>query len=227
MDQYIDALQGKKQIALYGGAFNPVHVGHLKTAQFVLNTLGLHELYLLPNATPPHKKDHMILSYEKRVELLEAALQDIDDPRISISFLEQDNSRLHYTYDTLLECQQANPKAELSFIMGMDSLLNIGSWKRGLELIELANILVLKRPAYPLSSLPEDIKESIDQPHAHRYVMLDSPNYSFSSTEIRNALRSLQQPKDKYDFSATYKAFLSKALTPSTLQIILSQHLFV
>lgn len=216
----------KRQIALYGGAFNPIHVAHLRTAQYVLDSLHLHKLYLMPNASPPHKKDHMILSYDQRVELLQAALQDFGDPRIEISFLEKDSSVLHYTYDTLTECHKLYPDAELNFIMGMDSLLNLETWKRGLELVELANILVLKRPAYPLGSLPPDIKASMEQAHNYKYILLDSPNYSFSSTEVRNALKSLQSPKDKYDFSSTYKAYLSKALTPSTLELILKNHFY-
>lgn len=216
----------KQQIALYGGAFNPIHVAHLRTAQYVLDSLHLHKLYLVPNASPPHKKDHMILSYEQRVELLQTALKDLGDPRIEISFLERDASVLHYTFDTLTACHKLYPDAELNFIMGMDSLLNLESWKRGLELVELANILILKRPSYPLDALPPDIKTSMEQTHKHHYILLDSPNYSFSSTEIRKALKALQTPKDKYDFSATYKAYLSKALTPNTLELILKNHYY-
>lgn len=217
----------KTQIALYGGAFNPVHFGHLRTAQFVLDTLKLHKLHLLPNASPPHKSNKQVLSYEQRVELLKIALQDFQDPRIELSFLEQDNSVTHYTYDTLIQCHKHHPDAELSFVMGMDSLLSLNTWKNGLELVEMANIVVLKRPSFQLSDLPADVKANMEQPHKYRYIMLDSPNYSFSSTEIRYALKSLQAPSQKHDFSATFKAYLSKALTTGTLQRILDQHLFV
>lgn len=217
---------GKKQIALYGGAFNPVHVAHLRMAQYVVDELHLNKLYLLPNASPPHKRDHSVLSFEQRVELLEAALQDFGDSRIEISFLEQDSSVDHYTYDTLQACRQLYPDCELNFVMGMDSLFNLDNWKHGLKLIELANIVVLNRPSYHMKALPERVRSSMDQEHTNRYIILNSPNYSFSSTEVRNALRALQSPKDKYDFSFTYKAYLSKALTPSTLELILKNHYY-
>lgn len=226
MAQTQDTVHGKTQIALYGGAFNPIHVGHLKTAKFVLENLGLNKIYLMPNATPPHKKDQMILSYDQRVELLKIALADFQDERLDISFLENDHNILHYTYETLVKCQERYPEAELNFIMGMDSLISLQSWKRGLELVELANILVLKRPSYPFSALPAEIKSSIEAEHKHRYILLDSPNYSISSTEVRNALKALLHPKEKYDFSATYKAYLSKALTPNSLKYILDNNLF-
>lgn len=216
----------KTQIAFYGGAFNPVHVAHLRMSQFVLDALHLNKIYLLPNSTPPHKQHHNVLSFEQRVELLEVALKDFADPRIEISFLEQDNSVTHYTYDTLQSCCKLYPDCELYFIMGMDSLFNLDTWKNGLKLIELSNIVVLNRPSYHLTDLPNAIKASMEQEHKHRYIILNSPNYSFSSTEVRHALKGLQSPTDKYDFSSTYKAYLSKALTPSTLDLILKNHYY-
>lgn len=146
------------RVGLYGGSFDPVHLGHLKTAVYVLEYLNLERMYLMPNATPPHKAS-LKLPYEQRVHMIEAALQDFSDPRLQISFLEQDHSQKHYTYDTLQRFKQDHPQAEVFFIMGMDSFLTLNTWKNHEQLIALSNIVVLPRPHYELKDLPSPIRE--------------------------------------------------------------------
>lgn len=195
-------------IAFYGGSFNPVHLGHLKTAQFVCDYLNLSKLYFLPNAAPPHKNT-VKLPFNERAAMLEGALADLNDERLKISYLEQDESILHFTYDTLTKAKEQHPEAELYFIMGMDSLLGLHTWKRGLEIINLANLIVLKRPGYELSELNQDTYQSLMANSAtkmnenlekaasndmeqgsnkHRYYLIDSPEFEVSSTQLRELI---------------------------------------
>ena len=282
------------KIALYGGSFNPIHNGHLKTARYVLDSLKLNELYLLPNANPPHKST-VKLPFTTRVAMLKAALQDEADARLKISLLEEDSSKPHYTFNTLSELhaalkqgfspaqalaeatsphpneatavttaaatlttsavattstvatpstvtpansvtrehretgESASPSSiaatkgvplsyELYFIMGLDSLVSLPSWYRGLELINLAHIVVLMRPGFDLTTIAPEIQAKIapplDSTSPYRYILLDNPPYAMSSTEIRQSLH------------ANDSATLAHMLSPRTLNYIREHHLY-
>ncbi|MBU3843585.1 MAG: nicotinate (nicotinamide) nucleotide adenylyltransferase [Candidatus Anaerobiospirillum pullicola] len=144
------------KIGLYGGSFDPIHQGHLTTARAVMQHFSLNTLYLLPNATPPHKQA-LRLPYATRVQMIKAALADALDPRLQLSFLEQDSSVRHYTIETLARFSAEHPHTTPFFIMGMDSLLTLDTWREPQRLIEYAHIVVLPRPHYELSSLKPEI----------------------------------------------------------------------
>ncbi len=157
-----------RHVAFYGGSFNPIHTGHLETARYVLDEssgLGVDEFYFMPNASPPHKNT-VKLPFLERVGMIEAALADAHDERLKISMIEQDSSVSHYTFDTLTALQEQFSGCKLSFIMGMDSLLDLHTWKRGYELITLANIIVLPRPHYDLEAINAEVATAI-YPYLH------------------------------------------------------------
>ena len=147
-------------IALYGGSFNPIHNGHIKTAIELIKNFNFDKLMFMPNASPPHKNT-VKLPYDARMDMLKAALAECQDLPLEISTAEQDSSIAHYTYETLTELRKEHPNDRFAFIMGMDSLLALHTWKRGLEIIELCDIIVLNRPGYDLNDLIADTKECI------------------------------------------------------------------
>lgn len=147
-------------IALYGGSFNPIHNGHIKTAIELINNFKFDKLMFMPNASPPHKNT-VKLPYDERMDMLKAALAECHDLPLEISTAEQDSSIAHYTYETLTELRREHPNDRFAFIMGMDSLLALHTWKRGLEIIELCDIIILNRPGYDLNDLIADTKECI------------------------------------------------------------------
>lgn len=147
-------------IALYGGSFNPIHNGHIKTAIELINKFKFDKLMFMPNASPPHKNT-VKLPYDARMDMLKAALAECQDLPLEISTAEQDSSIAHYTYETLTELRKEHPNNRFAFIMGMDSLLALHTWKRGLEIIELCDIIILNRPGYDLNDLIADTKECI------------------------------------------------------------------
>lgn len=147
-------------IALYGGSFNPIHNGHIKTAIELINNFKFDKIMFMPNASPPHKNT-VKLPYDARMDMLKAALAECQDLPLEISTAEQDSSIAHYTYETLTELRKEHPNDRFAFIMGMDSLLALHTWKRGLEIIELCDIIVLNRPGYDLNDLIADTKECI------------------------------------------------------------------
>lgn len=230
------ALSSLTRVGLYGGSFDPIHLGHLKTAVYVLEHLHLECMYLMPNATPPHK-DSLKLPYEERVNMITAALQDFNDPRLQISFLEQDHTQKHYTYDTLQRFKHDHPQAEVFFVMGMDSFLTLHTWKNHEQLIELSNLVVLPRPHYDLKDLPPQIRE-LSAPYlidlrtaapdsetmatlsasAHHYYLLPAPQVDVSSTQIRQLLKN-----ERTNLTPTQEHLLTSTLSPSTLHYI-DQH---
>lgn len=218
-------VQNTRQVAVYGGSFNPVHYGHLKTAAFVLDNLDISTVYLMPNSNPPHKNSKLNADISQRLDMLNLAVKDFGNENLGISEAECDTSVRHYTCDSLEKLQQKYPHAELFFIMGMDSLYSLDTWKNGFDLIEMANIIVLKRPSYPFDALPDNIRKHMDEKHRFRYIPLDSPDFSVSSTEIRNALMKLRTP-DKFDFSGMYRSYLKKTIPPSVLDYILEHNLY-
>lgn len=180
-------------------------------------------LFLMPNAAPPHKNS-VKTDFNLRVGILNSALTEKEyaylGPLVKVSTLENESAHNNYTYDTLKYLKEQNPDATLSFVMGMDSLKTLHTWKNGLELIDFANILVLKRPHYDLCDLNVKTKEAIlyhqakltkglgpeackglDQSSAayqvsgHRqfnqYLLVDGPQFDFSSTEIRKNVQLL------------------------------------
>lgn len=222
------------RLGLYGGSFDPIHLGHLKTACFVLKSLELDCLYLLPNASPPHK-DSLKLPYTHRAAMIEAALADFHEPKLQLSYLEQDSSVKHYTINTLETFGAEHPDSELYFVMGMDSLLTLDTWKDYPHLIDLANLVVLPRPHYELSALKSELHDIvapylIDLRHSenaspadgqNHYYLLPSPEVDVSSTEIRGLLQ-----RDREELSPEELQHLHALMSPSALHYIAAHGLY-
>ena len=169
-------------LAFYGGSFNPVHYGHLKTAQYLAELLPQSRIIFLPNSSPPHK-DTAKLSYEARRAMLAAALAEClpDTARFGICDLEADATVRHYTSDTLRQLKALYPEQFLAFIMGWDSLVTLDQWKQGLELHQLAQLIVLKRPG-PQQELPPAVQASIAAYPAH-YRIVANPGDTVEVTD--------------------------------------------
>lgn len=131
--------------AILGGSFNPPHIGHLRLAIEVCETLGEHisGLDMMPCAIPPHKSQTGMLPFDLRAALLEACLTDL--PRIRCNRLEGTRKGPSYTWDTLLTCRNAVPDAPLYFILGSPDFARLHTWHNGLELPELCQLLVAPR----------------------------------------------------------------------------------
>ncbi len=141
----------RRGLGLYGGSFNPVHRGHLELARRIRDRLQLEKVIFIPNALPPHKEAPG-LDYDTRTGLLSLAL-DGETDRFPISRIESDPTIRHYTYDTVsLLRRKFGSDLPLCFLIGMDSLIDLDTWHRGLELTDFVNLAVLGRPGYALAS---------------------------------------------------------------------------
>jgi nicotinate-nucleotide adenylyltransferase len=130
-----------------GGAFDPVHFGHLRCAVEIREQLGLAEVLFVPSANPPHRAPHRAAA-EHRVAMLRAALRDAPGCRLDTRELHRDGPS--WSVPTLEELRAENPQRSLCMIVGLDAFLGITGWHRAAELVELAHIVVARRPGLDL-----------------------------------------------------------------------------
>jgi len=135
----------KRRIALYGGTFDPVHVGHLEVARKVSQLFEIEKVLFVPAQMAPHKVGRPVTEPIHRYAMLALATQD--DPELVISTFELDAPDRRYTVDTI-EHFQRELDAELFFIMGADSWSEIAAWREWERLLTMTNHIVVTRPGY-------------------------------------------------------------------------------
>ena len=137
----------KKRIALYGGTFDPVHVGHLEIARKVSPLFELEKLIFMPAQMAPHKIGRPVTEPIHRYAMLALATQD--DPRLVVSTFELDAPDRRYTVETIEHFQrELDDSTELFFIMGADSWSEITTWREWERLLTMTNHIVVTRPGY-------------------------------------------------------------------------------
>ncbi|APD09444.1 MULTISPECIES: nicotinate-nucleotide adenylyltransferase [Thermus] len=161
------------RIGLFGGSFDPIHLGHLLAASEAASALGLDQVLFVVAARPPHKTP--VAPPEARYEMV--LLATAEDRRFGASRLELDRPGPSYTVDTLEEARRLFPEDELFFITGADAYRDVLTWKEGHRLHELATLVAVARPGYPLEAMPVPV------------VPLWVPEVGISSTEIRRRIR--------------------------------------
>ncbi len=140
----------RKRIAIYGGTFDPVHVGHLEIARRVGQLFAIDEFLFVPARAAPHKLDREVSSPLHRFAMLALATQT--DPRLLISTFEMDEPERRYTVDTLAHFRSSAAFADLFFVMGADSWSEIDTWREWERLVTLANLIVVTRPGIEFSA---------------------------------------------------------------------------
>lgn len=140
------------ELGLFGGSFNPIHLGHLRVAEEVCQALGLDLMLFVPASRPPHKLEDQLAPAHVRLELVRSAISG--NPRFGASDIELKRSGPSYSVDTIKELKELYKPDRLWFIMGTDQFLELGSWYRYREIVEEANLAVLMRPDYPRAVRP-------------------------------------------------------------------------
>lgn len=169
-----------ERLALFGGTFDPPHVGHFIVAWDVIEALDLDEFWFVPSAIPPHKQDTAVTPGALRAEMLEAGLESSDRPRVSVSRIELERQGPSFTVDTLRRVRRDCPDAEIYFVMGMDQVVDFGSWKEPEEIARLARLVAVGRGG----ELP-DAGPAMAAP----FRSLQVTRIDVSSTDIRRRVR--------------------------------------
>ena len=131
------------RLGVFGGTFDPVHLGHLRAAQEALDILGLDEMLFVPVAVAPHKPVRQILLFENRWRMLQLALAG--NERFRLSDIEKRMPGKSYTVHSLKQLRKENPGAELFFLVGSDAFFEMDTWYEFKEIFRLAGIVVLCR----------------------------------------------------------------------------------
>ncbi|HEX5839532.1 MAG TPA: nicotinate-nucleotide adenylyltransferase [Anaerolineales bacterium] len=178
----------RQQIGLFGGTFDPPHLGHLILASEAQWQLGLDRLLWVLTPDPPHKQDQSITSIEHRLAMVHLAIAD--NPSFELSRLELDRPGPHYTLDTLEAVSEQYPDADITPIIGGDSLRDLPTWHKPKELLYASHwVGVMRRPGEQpnLEHLERELPGISSKIH---YV--DAPLLEIASREIRSRIANGQ-----------------------------------
>lgn len=192
----------QQPIGLFGGTFDPIHYGHLRTAFELWQALGLAEVRFMPTGSPPHR-DQTHATAEHRVAMVRAAVAGIS--AFIVDDREVRRTGVSYSVDTLFELRAEYPERSLCLLLGMDAFLGLPHWHRWRELLALAHIVVAHRPGWkaptmgPLGEVMVDrgtgaIRDLHDSPAGRVYVRAVT-QLEISSTELRQLIVSGQDPR--------------------------------
>jgi nicotinate-nucleotide adenylyltransferase len=173
------------RVGVFGGTFDPIHIGHLVSAEEAWVELELERVVFIPAGLPPHKLDHVVSPVEHRLAMVELAI--VSNPHFAVSRVDIDRFGPCYTVDTIeLLRDEWGPGAEIYFIMGSDSLLDILTWRNPRRLIRLCRFAVVSRSGYQV-----DLNEldALLPGVASRVQMLNAPELAISSTDIQRRVR--------------------------------------
>ncbi len=145
-------------IGIYGGTFNPVHYGHLRTALEVKELFGLDELRLIPCRLPPHREQPEV-SGEMRLQMLQIAAGDM--PEFSVDRCELDRKGPSYMVDTLKAVREENPDRPLLLFIGADAFTGLESWHQWQRLFDYAHVVVMTRPGFNRQPLPDFLQQRL------------------------------------------------------------------
>ncbi|WP_341503389.1 nicotinate-nucleotide adenylyltransferase [Gallaecimonas sp. GXIMD4217] len=176
-------------LGLFGGTFDPIHLGHLRMAEEVREAFGLEQVSLLPNHVPPHRANPLSAP---RHRLAMARLAVRDNPTLVVDDRELRRNSPSYTLLTLQELKAEAPQRGLLFIMGMDSLLSFTSWHQWQRILELCSLAVCCRPGHVLEKqqLAEPLRERlVEHPREvtgpGQICCLATTELAISATDIR------------------------------------------
>jgi nicotinate-nucleotide adenylyltransferase len=203
-------------IGIFGGTFNPIHNGHIQLAKQTLKSLALDEVHFLPCANPVHRGAPQV-STSDRLNMIKLAITA--DDRFVANTLELDRGGASFMVDTLREMREQNPNESIGLMVGADAFNSIMSWKQPSTILELAHLIVCRRPGIELNS---DIfsdhwaqsVSSLKRQNFGQVLSLANKQSSCSSTEIREQL------------SVTVSKSVISCLPNAVFEYIVNNHLY-
>lgn len=177
-----------RRIGIFGGTFDPIHIGHLILAEEAWFQLQLDRVYLVPAGDPPHKQDQRLSPVQHRLRM--AQLATADSEYIRVSRVDADRPGPHYTSDMVrLVRQRVDSKLDLYFLMGMDSLQDLPNWHEASWLVENCKLVALSRHDV---TLDWDYLNQALPGVQERVIILDMPELEIASHIIRQRFRTGQ-----------------------------------
>ena len=184
------------RVAFFGGTFDPIHRGHLAIASAAAQAFALDQVLFAPVGRQPLKTDSVIAPFADRLAMTMLAVASAGDPRFAVSGIDAPRSdRLpNYTVDTLAELSSQYPAATIFALTGADSFLTLRKWRSSIQLLELAEWIVVSRPEFPLPpnflDLPEFAPLALTPRQRARIHVLTTVHEEVSATDLRRRLRT-------------------------------------
>ena len=164
-----------KRVALFGGTFDPIHLGHLIIAQMVIESMSLDQVIFVPSCTPPHKNTKQLFSAEDRLNMVRLAVRG--NPQFLVSDVEYKRGGKSYSIDTVRYYRQIlSKKTKLFFIVGGDALHTLNTWKEIDELRKQVEFVCVNRPGY------------VGDEEKDEYHSVTIQGIDISSTQIRQRI---------------------------------------
>jgi nicotinate-nucleotide adenylyltransferase len=162
-------------VGLFGGTFDPPHIGHLLVAERARELLELDQLVLIPSGISPHKRDRALTPATDRLAMVRLAVAGVRN--MEVSDLEVRRGGISYSFETVEEMQRQHPGSRLTLIIGMDNAVDFASWRNPEGIMGIARVAVLTRPGY----------ESPDRndPYVRRMQICSVPEIDIASRDIR------------------------------------------
>jgi nicotinate-nucleotide adenylyltransferase len=196
------------RIGVLGGTFDPIHIGHLVSAEEAWVELELERVVFIPARLPPHKLDQVMSPVEHRLAMVELAIAS--NPHFAVSRVDIDRPGPCYTVDTIeLLRDKWGSSVEIYFIMGSDSLLDILTWHNPRQIVRLCHFAVVSRPGYQVNLDELDV---LLPGVASRVQMLNAPKLAISSSDIQRRVREglsikYQVPQAVEDYIYQHKLY--------------------
>lgn len=174
------------RIAILGGTFNPVHVGHLAIARTILaSDPAIERLVFMPNHIPEYKDAKAVVAGKMRMEMLRLATEDM--PRVTVSDYELKRDGYTYTVDTLTQIKKQYPRLKILFVIGDDSLFQLHTWHAFEKLAGLCRILVVAR-AEEKETITDYIRSFCNSYAGFEISYVAMPKILVSSSDIRRKI---------------------------------------
>jgi nicotinate-nucleotide adenylyltransferase len=198
---------GFMRLGVFGGTFDPVHLGHLILAEQCREQARLDQVLFIPAPRPPHKQDRPLTPFAQRAEMLALALAG--NPAFRVDELEKDRPGPSYTVNTLEELRHRSPEADLSLLIGSDSLTDLPLWYSPARILELACLSVMARAGSPVMS-PDELRQSlsISQQTPVRMQVLEAPLIDIASRDLRR--RVLEGRSIRYLVPRAVEAYIQE-----------------
>jgi nicotinate-nucleotide adenylyltransferase len=168
----------KQKIGIFGGTFDPVHIGHIITTRFVLEQRKLDRIVFIPCNISPLKTNINSTTSEHRLNMLKLAVEN--HPQFDFSDYEIQKGEVSFTFDTL--CEMQKKYSEIELIIGYDNLVLFDKWKNPDGIFDITKVVVMKRHG---TSAEKPTNKYFD-----KAIILDTPSIEISSTEIRERVKN-------------------------------------
>lgn len=195
------------KIAVYGGAFNPVHLGHVEIVKQLSENYDFDKILIIPSKFSPHKSNDALVSDEHRLNMCKLAFDSIEN--CEISDIEIRRNKISYTVDTLTELKMIYPFDELFLVCGSDMFLSLLNWRKPEEIFRKASILAFRRDDEDINTMNEYKQRLLSM--GVNVEICKMKILPFSSTLVRDAVKE-NMPFKKYVCNKVYNYITKNGL---------------